>query len=132
MSEQKPRRRQSIYVGGFGHANPVPAAARIGQFVLSGAITGRDGATGAMPVDLDSQVVNMFGHVREIVEAAGGSTDDIIKMTIFLREFRDRIAVNREWETMFPDPQNRPARHAIAAELDGDMRVQCDFTAILE
>ena len=129
MAEQ---RRQSIYVGGFSHANPVPAAARIGQFVFSGAITGRDGSTGVMPADMDTQCVNLFAHVREIVEAAGGTTDDIIKMTVWLREFRDRVALNREWEALFPDPNNRPARHAIAAELDGDMQVQCDFVAILD
>ena len=129
---REPQRRQSIYVEGFGHANPVPAAARIGRFVFSGAITGRDGATGEMPAGLDAQCVNLFQHVRQIIEAAGGDTDDIIKMTVWLREFRDRDALNREWEALFPDPHNRPARHAIAAEFDGDMKVQCDFIAVLD
>jgi 2-iminobutanoate/2-iminopropanoate deaminase len=124
-------RRSSIYVDGFSHANPVPAASRIGNLVVSGAITGRDGATGVMPTDMDSQVVNLFAHVREIVEAAGGTTADILKMTIWLREFRDRDAINREWLAMFPDPEDRPARHALAAEFDGDMLVQCDFLAVL-
>ena len=125
-------RRRSIHVGGFSHANPVPAAARIGPFVYSGAITGRDPETRAMPPDLDTQTVNLFRHVREIIEAAGGSTDDIIRMTVYLREFRDRDAVNREWEAMFPDPDDRPARQALPAAFDGDMRVQCDFVAVLD
>jgi 2-iminobutanoate/2-iminopropanoate deaminase len=131
MSDANPSRRQSIYVEGFSHTNPVPAAARVGSFVFSGAITGRDGVTGLMPTDLETQCANLFAHVRQIVEAAGGSTDDIAKMTVWLRDFRDRDALNREWTSMFPDPANRPARHAIAAELDGDMRIQCDFIAVL-
>lgn len=125
------QRRRSIYTdGGFAHANPVPAACRIGAFIFSGAITGRDTQTGQMPGDLDAQCVNLFQHVRDITRAAGCSTDDIIKMTVWLRDFRDRDALNREWENLFPDPSSRPARHAIAATLDGSMQVQCDFVAI--
>lgn len=126
------RRRTSIHVGGFGHANPVPAACRIGPFIFSGAISGRDPDTREMPADLDTQCANMFRHVRAIVEAAGGGTGDIAKMTVWLREYRDRDALNREWEAMFPDPDDRPARHALAAELDGRTLVQCDFIAVLE
>ncbi len=125
-------RRRSIRVGGFEHANPVPAAARIGALVFSGAITGRDPATRAMPADLDAQCVNLFRHVREIVGAAGGTTDDIVRMTVHLRDFRDRTALNREWEAMFPDPDDRPARQALPAAFDGDMRIQCDFVAVLD
>jgi 2-iminobutanoate/2-iminopropanoate deaminase len=132
MSEHSPQRRESIYVGGFSHANPVPAAARIGQLVFSGAITGRDGESGLMPPDLDRQCVNLFAHVREIVSAAGGSIDDIIKITVWLTDFRDRAALNREWTSLFPDPASRPSRHVLAAEFDGDMQVQCDFIAVLD
>ena len=124
-------RRRSVHVGGFGHVNPVPAASRIGCLVFSAAITGRDPETRQMPTDLDAQCVNMFRHVREIVEAAGGSTDDIVKMTVWLRDYRDRDALNRQWEAMFPDPDNRPARHALAATFDDHMLVQCDFIAVL-
>lgn len=122
---------RSVHAGGFGHDNPVPAASRIGPFVFSGAITGRDPATRAMPADLDTQCANMFRHVREIVAAAGGGPGDIAKMTVWLRDYRDREALNREWTAMFPDPDDRPARHALAAEFDGDTLVQCDFVAVL-
>jgi enamine deaminase RidA (YjgF/YER057c/UK114 family) len=124
--------RRSIYVEGFSHTNPVPAACRIGPFVFSGAITGRDPQAGEMPADLDTQCANMFRHVREIVAAAGAGVGDIAKMTVWLRDFRDREALNREWAAMFPDPQSRPARHAVAATLDGGTLIQCDFIAVAE
>ena len=133
MDEQRTgRRRTSIYAPGFSHANPVPAACRIGPLVFSGAITGRDPATRSMPADLDTQCANMFANVREIVAASGASPGDIVKMTVWLRDFRDRSALNREWQALFPDPADRPARHALAAEFDGDMLVQCDFVAVLD
>lgn len=123
--------RQSIHTAGFRHTNPVPAASRIGPFVFSGAVTGRDPRTGEIPGDLEAQCANMFGNVREIVEAAGGGTGDIAKMTVWLRDYRDRDALNREWEAMFPDPASRPARHALAATFDGGTLIQCDFVAVL-
>lgn len=124
-------RRTSVHVTGLTHANPVPAASRIGPFVASGAITGRDPLTRQMPTDLDAQCVNLFAHVRAIIEAAGGTTGDILKLTIRLQEYRDRDALNRAWTAMFPDPDDRPARHVLAAELDGGSLVQGEFLAVL-
>lgn len=123
-------RRRSIHVAGFGHDNPIPAASRIGPFLFSGAITGRDPRTRSMPPDIDTQCANIFTTMREIVAAAGLTTGDIAKVTVWLRDYRDRTALNREWTTMFPDADDRPARHAIAATLDGPTLIQCDFIAV--
>ena len=73
--------RVSIYLPGFAHRNPVPAASRIGPHVHSGALTGRDPDAGEMPPTLDAQCANVFGHVRAVMAAAGGSTDDIVEIT---------------------------------------------------
>lgn len=124
-------RRQSIYVEGFGHKNPVPAACRLGHIVTSGIIYGLDPATGRPAPTLDEQCALMFGHVRSVMAAAGGSTDDIVKLTVWMADRSQREAVNREWLAMFPDPATRPARQAMAAELDGGKLVQCDFMAVL-
>lgn len=124
-------RRQSIYLEGFAHRNPVPAACRIGPHLYSGVLTGRDPRTGTMPTGLDEQCANVFAHVRELMNAAEASTDDIVKMTFHLALYRDREALNREWVAMFPDEQDRPTRQAMAASLDGGSLIQCDLVAIL-
>ena len=124
--------RRSLQLPGFSHANPIPAASRIGPFLASGAITGRDPETREMPVGLQAQCANVFAHVRTLMEVAGGSTDDILKMTFHLADYRDREALNHEWLAMFPDPENRPARHAVAAHLDGGALVHCDLLAVID
>jgi len=126
-------RRRSIHIAGFEHENPVPAASIIGQHLVSGVLTGRDPATKEMPADLDAQVTNVFAHVRELMDAAGGSPDDIIKITVWLAHdrYRDRDALNREWTTHFPDAESRPARQVMAAQFDGLTLVQCDLQALL-
>ena len=123
--------RGSIELPGFGHNNPIPVASRIGPFLASGTITGRDPRTRQMPSELNQQCANVFTHVRALMQAAGGSTDDILKMTFHLADPRDRAALNHEWLAMFPDPAHRPARQALAARLDGDSLVHCDLLAVL-
>ena len=78
-------RRKSIHIGGFKHANPIPNACRIGNLVMSGVILGRSN-DGKMPETLEAQCANMFAHMKATVEAAGGTTDDIIKMTVWLKD----------------------------------------------
>lgn len=124
--------RISITIPGFAHANPVPVASRIGPYVYSGVLTGRDPETKVFPLDLDTQMANVFDRVRELMEAAGGTVDDIIKLTFWLADYRDREALNREWLALFPDPATRPARQAMAARLDEGSLLQCDLVAILD
>ncbi|MSP96248.1 MAG: RidA family protein [Betaproteobacteria bacterium] len=123
--------RTSIYVEGFSHKNPIPAACRIGNTLYSGSIQGTDPATGKYGTTIDEQSMLMFAHVKRIVQAAGGSTANVIKMTVWMRDRAQRESVNREWLKMFPDPQSRPARHAMQAALEGEKLLECDFIAVL-
>ncbi|WP_316979407.1 RidA family protein [Shumkonia mesophila] len=124
-------RRTSIQIGGFKHANPIPNASRIGNLLMSGVILGRDPQTGKMPESIEDQCVNMFAHMKAIVEAGGGTTDDIIKMTVWLQDRSQREPVNAEWVKMFPDERCRPARHALQMNMDGGALVQCDVIAVI-
>lgn len=80
---------------------------------------------------LDAQMRIVFGHIRAVMAAAGGSTDDILKLTFWLADYRDRDALNREWLAEFPDASDRPARQVMAAQLDGGALVHCDLLAVL-
>lgn len=123
--------RVSIDLPGFAHTNPIPAASRIGPFLASGALTGRDPVTGEMPDGIEAQMTNAFRHIRTLLDTAGGSVDDVLKLTVHLAEPGDREALNREWVAMFPDPASRPARQVLAARLDGTARVHCDVLAVV-
>ncbi|MEN3291036.1 MAG: 2-iminobutanoate/2-iminopropanoate deaminase [Burkholderiales bacterium] len=124
-------KRISIYADGFSHKNPIPAACRIGNMMYSGSIQGTDPATGAYGETLEAQCELMFAHVRRIVEAGGGSTDDIIKMTVWMSDRSQRAPLNAVWLKMFPDPASRPARHTMQASLEGGKLIECDFIAAI-
>ncbi len=123
--------RTSIYVEGFSHKNPIPAACLIGNMLYSGSIQGSDPATGIYGATLEEQCVLMLAHARRIVEAAGGTIGDIIKVTVWMADRTQRAALNRPWLEMFPDPQSRPARHTMNGDLDGGKFIECSFVAII-
>lgn len=121
--------RRSIEIEGFQHANPVPAASRIGPWLFTGVLTGRDPRTREMPASLADQCANVFVHVRAVLDAAGATSDHIAKMTFWMTDYRDRDALNEHWVALFPDAATRPARQVMAARLDGAARIHADFVA---
>ncbi len=125
--------RKSIEIPGFKHGNPIPGASRIGNIMMSSVIAGRDPETGEMPEDLAGQIANVFRHMGAAVEAAGGSPDDIIKVSFWVGDpSTGRAALNDEWVRMFPDEDARPARHTLALDGGGPRLVTCEFTAVLD
>jgi 2-iminobutanoate/2-iminopropanoate deaminase len=125
-------KRQSIEFQSFRHQNPIPGASRIGNIVMSSVITGRDHGSRNLPPNLAEQLANMFGHVRNAVEAAGGTVDDIIKMNVWMKDpVTQREALNGEWVKVFPDAAARPARHTMPLGPDSEALVSCDFIAVL-
>jgi len=123
--------RSSIYTEGFNHKNPIPAACRVGPMLYSGSILGTDPVTGAYGQTLAQQCEYMFAHMHCIVEAAGGTLAQIVKMTVWMRDRSQRDALNAVWLRTFPDPASRPARHTMQAALDGEKLIECDFVAFL-
>jgi 2-iminobutanoate/2-iminopropanoate deaminase len=123
--------RKSIVVPQIAHKFPVPNASRIGNFVVSGSISGVDPVSHEMPEGLTEQCAHMFANMKSVIEAAGGTTGDIIKMTVFIRDRNNRGPLNDEWVRMFPDAESRPARHAQLLAIEGPSLIQCDFMAVI-
>jgi enamine deaminase RidA (YjgF/YER057c/UK114 family) len=124
-------RRQSVNFPGFAHQNPIPNASRIGNMMMSSVISGVDPGTRNLPPGLAQQVTNLFTHIRNAIDAAGGTPDDIIKITFWMKEpATGRAALNEEWVKMFPDAASRPARHTLALGAESNALVTCEFVAV--
>lgn len=123
--------RRSIEVPGLRHSAPIPQAAVVGNLLVSGGIGPMDPETGATPDGTDEQVAVAFANVRRVLAAAGGTPDDIVKCTVFVRDRAIRPVVDKYWVEMFPDAASRPARHTLPAELQGGMQLQLEIMAVL-
>ncbi len=123
--------RQIINIPGMPHGAPIPNGAKIGNMVFSSAISGRDTEKNLLPEDPDEQAAAMFRNLRTFMEIAGGTPDNIAHMTLFMKEEKYRDNVNNEWLKMFPNEEDRPARHAIKVDLRGNNLFQIEVIAVL-
>lgn len=124
-------KRESIEIPGLAHGAPIPMGAKIGNMVYSSGISGRDAETGELPSDPARQADLLFHNIRTFMAVAGGTPDDIIRVTVHVREERYRAVINTPWVEMFPDEHSRPARHAMKTELRGDVLFQAEIIAVL-
>jgi len=102
-------KRKSFDVWGLGHANPIPAVSRIGNVVATGGVSGADTSTGKIPDDVATQCAHMFANLRTILATAGATPEDVIRVTVWIKQPEIRAEVNKEWVVMFSDPHSRPA-----------------------
>ena len=125
--------RTSFEVKGLEHNNPIPMICRVGPFIHSSGINGKNPETGKMPEDIADQCAQMFANVRLVLNEAGAAPENVLKMTFFLPSRDLRPHINSHWLEMFPDPHSRPARHVhTEPNLTGGMLVQCEFLAVVE
>jgi len=114
------------------HKNPIPAAAIHRGILISSVISGKSAVTDAYPEDKIEQISLVFKYIENIISEAGGSVQDIIKMDLYFRDKNDRSLVNPEWEKMFPNPKNRPARHAQIGDLPENCCLQVTIMAVID
>lgn len=126
--------RKSIHVEGFSHgANPIPAASRVGNIVMTGGVSGQDPATGKVPEDQIAQIALAFANLEKILKAAGASMDDVVKVEVTTKSPSTmREAINVQWLKYFPDEHSRPARHVAHYEhFGGVTALQLAATAVI-
>lgn len=125
--------RRSIEVEGLAHGSlPIPVGSRVGHLIATSGIRGVDPATGELPASVAEQARLMFDNLRRVVEAAGGTAETILKVTVFAADRAHRTAVDPEWLRLFPDASSRPARHLQVTALPGGMALQCEALAVAE
>ena len=114
------------------HKNPIPAAAIHRGILISSVISGKSAVTDAYPEDKTEQISLVFKYIENIISEAGGIVQDIIKVDLYFRDKSDRLLVNPEWEKMFPNPKERPARHAQIADLPKNCCLQVTIMAVID
>ena len=122
---------RSIEVPGASHKAPIPAAARVANVLCTSAVSGKDPASGALPEDAQAQAANAFANLRAVLEAGGASLDDLVKLSVTIRDNAVRDAVNAQWLAAFPDPHDRPARHIVVQDLQHGMWLQLEAMAVI-
>ena len=120
------------------HTDQAPAAigaysqaVRAGDTVyLSGAIPLVPETMELVSDDVRAQIEQVFDNLDAVCKAAGGSFDQVVKLTVFLTDLGDFPLVNEAMEARFAKPY--PARAAIGvASLPRNVAVEVEGVMFL-
>ena len=96
---------------------------------VSGQI-GLDPATGQLVEGFDKQVDRVFGNLKAVVEAAGASLGDTVKLTVYLTDLANFARVNETMTRYFSPPF--PARAVVGVgSLPRGALVEADAIVVL-
>lgn len=126
------RPKRSLQVPNVGHKAPIPLGARVGNLICSSGIAGKDPASGALPADATTQAAHAFANLHALLAAGGASLDDVVRLSISVKDDSVRDAVNTQWLAAFPDPDDRPARHIGVHDLQHGMWLQLEVLAMVQ
>lgn len=92
-------------------------AIRSGDFVFLTAQTGRDPNTGHLAEGLEAQTHQMLANVDAVLNAAGCTRSDIVKVTLIMADLKDFKAIDQIYAAWLPDRGQSPlpVRTAFAA-----------------
>jgi len=105
-------------------------AVRVGDTVyLSGQI-GLDPRSGELVGGIENQIEQVFGNLKAVAEAAGGTLADAVKLTVYLTDLAHFARVNEAMARHFPQPY--PARAAVGvAALPRGALIEADAVLVL-
>jgi 2-iminobutanoate/2-iminopropanoate deaminase len=104
------RAGDTLYVSGYGPVDPD---------------TGKD-----VEGDVQAETEQVIENIAATVEEAGGSLDDVVKVTVYLTDLDDYDRVNEAYGAQFTEEP--PARVCVeVSRLPDDVRVEMDAIAYL-
>ena len=95
-----------VFVAGQGAANPQTNELELG--------------------DIQSETRRVLQNIRAILEAAGSSLKDVVRVGIFLADMNDFAAMNEVYKQFFPE--DPPARTTVGAVLP-KIKIEIDCIA---
>ena len=73
-----------------------------------------------------------FANLKAVLEAGGASLQDVVKLSVSIKDNAVRDPLNAEWLACFPDPHDRPARHIVVQDLQHGMWLQIEVMAFVQ
>ena len=94
---------------------PYSQAIRVGEMLFASGQLGIDPVTGNfVPGGVKEQTEQIFKNIEAVLSAAGFSSGQVVKTTVFLADMADFAAMNEVYSTFFKEPY--PARSAVAVK----------------
>jgi 2-iminobutanoate/2-iminopropanoate deaminase len=96
---------------------------KVGSAVYTSGVTGKPG-------DVPTQIRNCFEKLKAVLQEAGSSFDNVVKVTIYLSDlnYREQF-LNDIWNEYFAQSSSPPARTTVEAGLGSEVYVEIEMVA---
>ena len=109
-------RKEAVNTGSAPAAiGPYSQAIRDGNTLYLSGQLGLDPETGNLREGIEAQTGQVLDNLQAVAAAAGGSLDDIVKLTLLLVDLGDFARVNEIMATRFTQPYPARATYQVAA-----------------
>ena len=108
---------------------PYSQAIRCGEWLFTSGTLPLD-AAGNCSADIVQQAAQCLSNLQAVLAAAGGSLDDVVKVTCFIRDMEQFAVINEVYARFFNEPY--PARSCVeVSRLPKDVAVEIEAVAKL-
>ncbi len=107
---------------------PYSSAVRAGDFIFVSGTMGSVDAQGNPVEGIETQTRQCLENIKQVLQAAGSSLSDVVKVTVFLGNIDDFAKMNEVYRGYFP--KDAPARAtAITGLVRSDMLIEIECIA---
>jgi 2-iminobutanoate/2-iminopropanoate deaminase len=110
---------------------PYSLGVRTGPLVLTAGQVAVDSERNIVGAgDIRAQTEQTLTNLRNVLARCGAGLEDVVKITIWLRDFNDYAGMNEVYGRWFPEPA--PVRACVRAELvQPQLLVEIEATAVV-
>ncbi len=123
-------KKEIVSIPGVAQVKHLSRVVKCGNTVYVAGTSGRPLKGGEMPADITGQTKIAMENIKTALEAAGTGMANVLKMTCYLADIKDKPAFNEVYITYFPkDP---PARACFAvADLGEGVKLEIETVACI-
>jgi 2-iminobutanoate/2-iminopropanoate deaminase len=117
--------RTCVEVKGLTHRDPLPNAARLGDYVFTSVIVPWDLATSEPVIGEPAQTDQCFLNMKTLMEEAGGTIDDVVLQWVYLNDFAYQPYMVDVYLEAWPIDTYQAARKTFRYPMGGQIQIQC-------
>lgn len=110
---------------------PYSQAIKVGNMVFTSGQLPMDPVTGELVnQDIKSEARQSLNNVKSVLEEAGATLNDVVKVTVFIKDMNQFAQINEVYAEFFSE--HKPARSTVeVARLPKDANVEIEAIAVL-
>jgi 2-iminobutanoate/2-iminopropanoate deaminase len=112
-------------------AGPYSQAIVTGDFVFCAGQLGTDPSTGQLPEGVQAQTAQALRNLQAVLDAAGCTFADVVKVTVFLTDIADRPLVNPVRHEVFGDARPASTLVEVSALVIPGARTEVEAVALI-